>query len=61
VRRFGLRIAARYADEWNHWGLPETAAQKGGVFRSHCERIGRDPANASAASTQALIEVIAPG
>jgi F420-dependent oxidoreductase-like protein len=58
--KVGLRIAARYADEWNHWGLPETAVQKGGVFRAHCERIGRDPATVRR-STQALIEVIAPG
>lgn len=55
-----LGIVARYADEWNHWGSPETAVQKGEVFRQHCERIGRDPRTVRR-STQALIEVIAPG
>ncbi|HEX4246796.1 MAG TPA: TIGR03560 family F420-dependent LLM class oxidoreductase [Pseudonocardia sp.] len=58
--KVALRIVARYADEWNHWGLPETAVLKGGVFRSHCEQIGRDPATVRR-STQALFEVIAPG
>jgi alkanesulfonate monooxygenase SsuD/methylene tetrahydromethanopterin reductase-like flavin-dependent oxidoreductase (luciferase family) len=55
-----LGIVARYADEWNHWGLPETAVHKGNVFREHCERIGRDPGTVRR-STQAMIEVIAPG
>ena len=39
-----LRIAARYADEWNIWGTPELLAQKGAVLDRHCETIGRDPA-----------------
>jgi alkanesulfonate monooxygenase SsuD/methylene tetrahydromethanopterin reductase-like flavin-dependent oxidoreductase (luciferase family) len=55
-----LGIVARYADEWNHWGLPETAVHKGDVFRGHCERIGRDPGTVRR-STQALIEVVVPG
>jgi F420-dependent oxidoreductase-like protein len=58
--KVALGIVARYADEWNHWGTPETAAHKGKVFREHCERIGRDPATVRR-STQAMIEVIAPG
>lgn len=52
-----LGIIARYADEWNHWGLPELAVQKGEVFRAHCERIGRDPATVRR-STQAMFQVI---
>jgi F420-dependent oxidoreductase-like protein len=52
-----LGIIARYADEWNHWGLPELAVKKGEVFRTHCERIGRDPATVRR-STQAMFEVI---
>ncbi|MGE3960956.1 MAG: TIGR03560 family F420-dependent LLM class oxidoreductase [Dehalococcoidia bacterium] len=39
-----LRIAARFADEWNVWGSPETLARKGEVLARHCEEIGRDPA-----------------
>jgi alkanesulfonate monooxygenase SsuD/methylene tetrahydromethanopterin reductase-like flavin-dependent oxidoreductase (luciferase family) len=58
--KVALGIVARYADEWNHWGTPETAAHKGKVFREHCERIGRDPGTVRR-STQAIIEVIAPG
>ena len=55
-----LGIVAKYADEWNHWGLPETAVHKGRVFREHSERIGRDPRTVRR-STQAVIEVIEPG
>jgi len=55
-----LGIIARYADEWNHWGLPETAVQKGEVFLGHCEKVGRDPGTVRR-STQALIEVVVPG
>lgn len=58
--KVALGIVARYADEWNHWGTPETAAHKGKVFREHCERIGRDPSTVRR-STQALIEIIEPG
>ena len=55
-----LGIIAKHADEWNHWGLPETAVHKGDVFRRHCEKIGRDPGTVRR-STQALIEVVVPG
>ncbi|WP_433559669.1 TIGR03560 family F420-dependent LLM class oxidoreductase [Pseudonocardia xinjiangensis] len=55
-----LGIVARYADEWNHWSLPELAVHKGEVFRGHCEKIGRDPSTVRR-STQALFEVITPG
>jgi len=55
-----LGIIAKHADEWNHWGLPETAVHKGEVFRGHCEKIGRDPGTVRR-STQALIEVVVPG
>lgn len=49
-----LRIAARWADEWNMWGLPELIAQRSAVLDAACERIGRDPAEISR-STQALM------
>jgi alkanesulfonate monooxygenase SsuD/methylene tetrahydromethanopterin reductase-like flavin-dependent oxidoreductase (luciferase family) len=39
-----LRIAARFAAEWNVWGTPETLAAKGAVLDRHCEDLGRDPA-----------------
>jgi F420-dependent oxidoreductase-like protein len=58
--KVALRIVAKYADEWNHWGLPELAQHKGEVFRAHCEKIGRDPATVRR-STQAMIEVLVPG
>ena len=38
-----LRLAARYADEWNVWGGPDVMKQKGAVLDRHCEAIGRDP------------------
>lgn len=38
-----LRIAARYADEWNAWTTPELLAHKLWVLRKHCEEVGRDP------------------
>ncbi|NEA34531.1 TIGR03560 family F420-dependent LLM class oxidoreductase [Streptomyces sp. SID13031] len=58
--KVALGIVAKYADEWNHWGLPEVAEHKGNVFREHCERIGRDPSSVRR-STQAIIEIIEPG
>ena len=39
-----LRIVARYAQEWNVWGMPELLAQKSAVLDQHCEAEGRDPA-----------------
>jgi F420-dependent oxidoreductase-like protein len=40
-----MRIAARYADEWNCWGLPDLMAHKAEVLEQHCLEIGRDPAS----------------
>ncbi|MGA2805055.1 MAG: TIGR03560 family F420-dependent LLM class oxidoreductase [Acidimicrobiales bacterium] len=40
-----MRIAARYADEWNCWGLPDLMAHKAEVLERHCLEIGRDPAS----------------
>jgi F420-dependent oxidoreductase-like protein len=36
-----MRIAARYADEWNCWSTPQVLAAKTAVLRAHCEAIGR--------------------
>lgn len=49
-----MRIAARYADEWNAWTTPEVLAHKVGVLRGHAEDLGRDPSEI-AVSTQALL------
>jgi F420-dependent oxidoreductase-like protein len=49
-----MRIAARYADEWNAWSTPDVLAHKVDVLHRHCEGLGRDPASI-AVSTQALL------
>ncbi|MEU9509351.1 TIGR03560 family F420-dependent LLM class oxidoreductase [Micromonospora sp. NPDC048170] len=41
--RVTLRIAARFADQWNDWGTPETLAHKNAILDRHCAEIGRDP------------------
>jgi alkanesulfonate monooxygenase SsuD/methylene tetrahydromethanopterin reductase-like flavin-dependent oxidoreductase (luciferase family) len=53
--RVTLRIAARWADEWNTWGPPEVLARKGAVLDRHCEALGRDPATIRR-SAQAVVE-----
>ncbi|HEY3514787.1 MAG TPA: TIGR03560 family F420-dependent LLM class oxidoreductase [Kribbella sp.] len=58
--KVALGIVAKYADEWNHWGRPELAAQKGAVFAQHCERLGRDPHEVRR-SAQTFLEVVVPG
>ena len=52
--RIALRIAARHADIWNAWGLPELIEQKTAVLGRHCEAIGRDPGEIEH-SAQALV------
>ncbi len=37
-----LRTVARYADQWNAFGSPETLAHKDAVLRAHCDEVGRD-------------------
>lgn len=49
-----MRIAARYADEWNSWTTPDVMAHKVTVLRQHCADLGRDPAEITV-STQALL------
>jgi F420-dependent oxidoreductase-like protein len=49
-----MRIAARWADEWNVWGTPETLAHKNQVLDRHCADLGRDPATI-ARSAQGLL------
>ena len=40
-----LKITARWADEWNVWGDPETLARKNKIIDGYCEAIDRDPAS----------------
>jgi alkanesulfonate monooxygenase SsuD/methylene tetrahydromethanopterin reductase-like flavin-dependent oxidoreductase (luciferase family) len=49
-----LRLVARYADQWNMWGLAPVIAERGAALDRACERIGRDPAEI-ARSAQALV------
>lgn len=49
-----MRIAAKYAQEWNVWGSPEVLTQKGQVLERHCADIGRDPKEIKR-SAQALL------
>ena len=38
-----MRIAAKYADEWNVWGRPDLLRRKMSVLDEHCRSLGRDP------------------
>jgi len=38
------RITARYAQEWNTWGAPDTAADKLGIFTKACDKVDVDVA-----------------
>lgn len=49
-----MRIAARYADEWNVWGSPETLRHKMTILDRHCAEAGRDPKSIRR-SAQALL------
>lgn len=49
-----LRIAARFADQWNHWTTPDVLSQKLEVLTRHCEDIGRVRSEIHV-STQALV------
>lgn len=49
-----LRIAARWANEWNTWSTPDVLAHKVRVLQSHCDDLARDRSEI-AVSTQALL------
>ncbi|MGH8995713.1 MAG: TIGR03560 family F420-dependent LLM class oxidoreductase, partial [Acidimicrobiales bacterium] len=49
-----MRIAARYADQWNVWSSPEVLEHKTKVLEDRCAEIGRD-ASEIHVSTQALL------
>ncbi len=50
-----LRIAAKWADQWNSWGDPATIAHKCAVLDRHCSELDRDPATI-ARTAQLLFE-----
>lgn len=58
--RVTLRIAARWADEWNTWGMPDHLAAKGKALDRHCGTIGRDPKEI-ARSAQVIVDLDAGG
>jgi|TARA_B100002003_G_scaffold235193_1_gene249858 F420-dependent oxidoreductase-like protein len=37
-----MKIAAKYADEWNVWGTVETLISKMNILDRHCEDVSRD-------------------
>jgi alkanesulfonate monooxygenase SsuD/methylene tetrahydromethanopterin reductase-like flavin-dependent oxidoreductase (luciferase family) len=49
-----LGIAARHADEWNAWGLPDDIAERTAALTRRCEAVGRDP-DEIARTAQALV------
>ena len=50
-----LRIVAKYADRWNIWGGPKTAARKGAILDEHCAAVGRDPRTVTRSANMALM------
>jgi F420-dependent oxidoreductase-like protein len=52
--RVTMRIAARYADEWNTWGTPDVLQHKIKVLEQRCDEVGRDPSEITR-SAQALL------
>lgn len=40
-----MKIAAKYATDWNVWGTVATMKHKNAVLDAHCETLGRDPAS----------------
>ena len=53
-KRRTMAIAAKHAQVWNAWTLPEDLKELNAVLDRHCEAVGRDPATL-ARSTQALV------
>jgi F420-dependent oxidoreductase-like protein len=49
-----LGIAARHADAWNCWGLPDRVAERSAALSRRCEEVGRDP-DAVGRSAQVLL------
>ena len=52
-----LKIAAKYADEWNVWGNVDTLIRKMTILDQHCETVGRDPSSMSVAQSRCFFSV----
>jgi len=50
-----LRIAARYANEWNVWGTPAVLRQKMAVLDERCREEGRNPAEIKRSANALLV------
>jgi alkanesulfonate monooxygenase SsuD/methylene tetrahydromethanopterin reductase-like flavin-dependent oxidoreductase (luciferase family) len=51
------RVAAKWADEWNVWGTPDTVAAAAPAMDRACEAVGKDP-TLQHRSTQALVFMV---
>ena len=49
-----MRVAARFADEWNAWSAPGDFARMSAILDQRCEQVGRDPGEIRR-STQAMV------
>ena len=52
-----LKIAAKYADEWNVWGNVDTLIRKMTILDQHCETVGRDPSSIERCAVALLFSV----
>lgn len=50
-----MRIAARYANEWNVWGSPDLLRQKMAILDERCREIGRNPAEIHRSANALLV------
>jgi F420-dependent oxidoreductase-like protein len=50
-----LRIAARYANEWNVWGTPAVLRHKMAILDQHCAEIGRNSAEIKRSAVALLV------
>jgi alkanesulfonate monooxygenase SsuD/methylene tetrahydromethanopterin reductase-like flavin-dependent oxidoreductase (luciferase family) len=53
----GLRVAARFADEWNSWATVDQLRHRSEVLARHCDDVRRDPSEIRR-STQALVRFV---
>jgi len=50
-----LKIAAKYAHEWNVWGTPDVLRHKMAILDKHCADVGRDPAEIQRSAAAMLV------
>jgi alkanesulfonate monooxygenase SsuD/methylene tetrahydromethanopterin reductase-like flavin-dependent oxidoreductase (luciferase family) len=51
-----LRLAARYADAANVFGVATTVWRKVAVLRMHCEQVGRHPADVALTNLSTVLD-----